>query len=60
MLRNLKDVLRELKEKQHEHPPREYYTLPKAPENGNTSTTCGSSWSGEKFSGRSQSGGRDR
>ena len=60
MPRDLKEVLRELKEKHQEHPPREYYTLPKAPENGNTSTTCGSSWSGEKFSGRDQQGGRSR
>jgi len=60
MPKNIKEVLNALKEKQAEHPPREFFQRPKVPEGGNTSTTCGSSWSGEKFSGRGQQGGRDR
>lgn len=59
MPKNIEDVLRELKEKRQEHPPRDYYTSPKVPDSANTSTTCGSSWCGEKFSGRGQAGGRE-
>jgi hypothetical protein len=62
MYKNIKDYLLELKERknQQEHPPREYYQRPQVPEKGNTNTWCGSSWSGEKFSGRNQTGGRDK
>lgn len=59
MYKNINELLRELKEKP-QHPPREYFQLPKVADKSETSTTCGSSWSGEKWSGRNQQGGRDR
>jgi hypothetical protein len=49
------------KEKQQEHPPRDYYSRLKPDENGHISKDqSGSGWSGERWSGRSQSGGRER
>lgn len=45
------------KEKQQEHPPRDYYTRVKPTENGqSTGDQSGSAWSGEQWAGRGQSG----
>jgi hypothetical protein len=56
---NLKEVLDKIKTAEQAKD-REFFQRPKTPEKGNTNTWCGSAWSGEKFSGRNQTGGRDR
>jgi hypothetical protein len=49
------------KEKQQEHPVRDWFVRTKVPESDRgQSDTSGSSWSGDRFSGRNWSGGRDR
>jgi hypothetical protein len=65
MSKNIKDVLRELKEtkqeKQQEHPQRDYFTSPKpaaGPEKS-SSDWSGSGWSGDRVRGN-WGGGRDR
>lgn len=57
MPRNLKEVREQIKAAEQTKE-RDYYQSPKVPEKGENSTTCGSSWSGEKWSGRNQQGGR--
>jgi len=61
MPKNIKDVLRELKEKQQEHPPRKYFQRPKVPDNPEKSQGdwSGSTWSGDRVRGN-WGGGRDR
>jgi hypothetical protein len=59
MPRNLKEVREQIKAAEQAKA-RDHYQRPKVPEKGNTNTWCGSSWSGEKFSGRNQTGGRDK
>jgi hypothetical protein len=67
MQKNIKDVLADLKKKEQEHPPREFFQSPRVPDRPDRSAGwdaqpewSGASWSGERWSGRNQSGGRDR
>jgi hypothetical protein len=58
--RNLDEALREAARPTELEKERGFYQRPQVPEKGNTSTWCGSSYSGEKFSGRNLTGGRGR